>query len=120
MSERKGASIQGRQIGGSIAFETDGSHIEYAPRTHHVYVCAEGHTTGAVFHAEATPPGTWTCRVCRRDAEHEDEQYRTPTVEPVTTGKTHWEQLISRRTEAELEALLAEARKNLRKTGKAF
>lgn len=117
----RGSAIRGRRIGGASGFESDSDKMVYAERRTHVYVCGLGHATSLVFHAEAVPPGIWTCSVCGVDAEHERRKVDglSGPVEPVET-KSHWDQLISRRTEAELEALLAEARSNYRRTGKAF
>lgn len=77
------------------------------------YTCPEGHVTSVPLWEHAEIPDVWKCRVCSRFAA-------LPGVDGAETGqwrpaslahwepKTHLQQLHERRTDAELEALLAE------------
>lgn len=107
-------------MGGPSSFEAEKPNTEYEPRVRHTYHCPLGHVTTVTFHASAVAPVEWDCSVCPSRSRHEHQ--RDVVVEDTTrvTTKTHYEQLMSRRTEAELEDLLAQALKNYRKTGKAF
>ena len=92
---------------------------EYEPRQRHLYTCTLGHETTVVFHAVAVPPPVWDCAVCPSVATHETAA-DGEAAEPARRPKTHLEQLHSRRSEEELEALLSEALSNYRTFGKAF
>jgi hypothetical protein len=79
-----------------------------------------GHSTTVVFHADAEAPVGWDCSVCPAEAKHAELAGSNEKGRPaVRVGKTHWEQVQSRRTEEELETLLDEALTNYRKHGAA-
>lgn len=122
MSERgTTTTIRGARLGGAGSYEAEREGAEYEPRRRHTYTCGLGHVTTVVFHAEAEAPAEWECAVCPVPARH--DEHHAATAEPATkrtVTKTHWEQLRSRRSEAELETLLAEALSNYRQYGKAF
>lgn len=127
MSERSTSlAVRGTRIGGANSFESASAETALAPRRKHTYTCTFGHTTTLVFHAKAEAPPTWQCAVCPETARHESLAGTDPVTDValgstvVKAPKTHWDQLRERRTEAELEALLAEALNNYRTTGKAF
>lgn len=107
-------------MGGPRSFEDEKSTTEYEPRTRHAYHCLLGHITTVVFHAEAVAPVEWDCSVCPAPARHEHQRDAVVEASGRPVPKTHYQQLLGRRTEAELEILLKQALRNLRKTGKAF
>lgn len=111
-------------MGGPTSFEDGTSETAFEPRRRHRYVCALGHETSVAFHVAAEVPAQWDCVVCSATGTHEDVTAGVMAdVEPslvMKSSKTHMEQVRSRRTEEELEALLAEALRNYRKFGKAF
>lgn len=112
-------AVRGTRIGGALSHEETRDEMEFEPRRRHNYSCLLGHQTTVTFHAQAVPPAEWDCAVCPSKARHEDHVGDEPVV-AVKTGKTHMEQLRSRRTDEELESLLAEAQSNYRKFGKSF
>lgn len=107
-------------MGGPVSFESEKDTTEYEPRARHAYHCGLGHVTVVTFHVSAVAPPEWDCAVCPSSARHEHQ--RDVVVEETgrPAPKTHYEQLLSRRTEAELEDLLRQALRNYRRTGKAF
>lgn len=122
MSERSAhPRVRGVRLGGPPSFGSDSRTAEFEPRKRHNYVCMLGHSTTVMFHADAPPPMDWDCSVCPSGAKHETLSTLDDAGRPVAkVGKTHLEQLRSRRTEEELEALLEEALSNYRKHGRAF
>ncbi|MFB9906031.1 RNA polymerase-binding protein RbpA [Allokutzneria oryzae] len=80
-----------------------------------MFVCPRGHDVELIFAADAEAPDAWECpkhgvpsRVWYSDSVDGD----APAV--ARTGKSHWEQLCSRRSQPELEQLLAERLSELR------
>lgn len=100
---------------------------EAAPRQSVTYVCASGHAFAVVFALGAEVPGAWDCR-CGGVARLEGtpagtgNRPRLPGYGVVGNGRydracddtAPRAQLAKRRTDAELEALLAEALAGLR------
>ncbi len=80
-------------------------------------------TTEARLHPRAPIPMLWPCRICREGAEctveadEGVEMIGVPTTPKHYQRKDHWTHLSERRTEAELERLLA-ARLDLLRAGK--
>lgn len=80
-------------------------------------------TTEARLHPRAPIPVLWPCRICREGAEctvEADEGIEligVPATPKQYQRKDHWTHLSERRTEAELERLLA-ARLELLRAGK--
>lgn len=90
------------------------------------YLCgACGVTTEARLHPRAPIPALWPCRICREGAEctvEADEGVELIGLAAVPKPyerKDHWAHLSERRTEAELERLLAK-RLELLRAGKLY
>lgn len=88
------------------------------------YLCGQCElVTTARLHAQAPVPQLWPCRRCRTGAEctvepdESAELIGVPVAAKVPPRKDHWTHLSERRTEAELERLLA-ARLELLRAGK--
>jgi hypothetical protein len=85
---------------------------EPAPRRPVTYWCASGHQVEILLAAEAAPPAEWDCPHCGQpagqDAQHPPGRARS---EPY---KSHLAYVKERRSEAEAEAILAEALAALR------
>lgn len=78
------------------------------------YLCGQCEiTTEARLHPQAPIPVLWPCRICREgaectiDADEGVELIGVPAVPKQPPRKDHWTHLSERRTEAELERLLA-------------
>ena len=77
------------------------------------YTCPEGHAFDVPFAIDAEVPDSWECPVCSKTAIRngvEDFQ-EEKTTKP---QRTHWEQLMDRRSEEELQVLLDERLEALR------
>ncbi|MBO6003675.1 MAG: RNA polymerase-binding protein RbpA [Aeriscardovia sp.] len=99
MAER---SLRGRSIGAKSLESENG--VPLADRKKIVYVCPKGHRTIVPFAAQATVPTTWFCH-CGLTCVQEDRQ-----GDPLEGGKakrSHYDMLLERRTEKELQELLA-------------
>jgi hypothetical protein len=94
----------------SHSLETD-EHVVPSERQITAYVCAQGHRTELPFSIEAEIPPTWECR-CGLDARLVDGP--EPEVKPVKHQRTHWDMLLERRSEKELEDILKERLELLR------
>lgn len=101
MAER---GLRGSRLG-AVSYETDAG-VELAPRVTAVFDCPHGHVTELPLSAEADVPATWECRVCGAAARSRAAGERD--AKPVKPARTHWDMLLERRTEAELEDVLAE------------
>lgn len=111
-------SVAGYRLGGALSFESrqrDG--VE--PRRRHVYVCELGHSTSVVFHAKAQAPLGWDCSMCPLSARLEGTGPTESEGRAARAGRSHWDRVRSRRTDAELEALLGEALEKFRNRGSA-
>ncbi|MDO5060297.1 MAG: RNA polymerase-binding protein RbpA [Actinomycetaceae bacterium] len=104
-------ALRGMQIG-SKSLETE-EGIVFAERTQKQYQCEAGHVFSITMALDATAPATWECK-CGNMAEYlgtaepEEEKLHKPI-------RTHWDMLVERRTEAELEELLQEQLETLRR-----
>jgi hypothetical protein len=80
---------------------------EAAPRHRIAFWCAKGHETRVAFATDADVPDMWDCPRCGLPAG-QDEQAPPPAprTEP---NKTHPAYVRERRTDADGDALLAEA-----------
>lgn len=107
-------SLRGTRIGAQSLQSEEG--VVYSPRARYTYRCPScGTETELVFAADADTPQTWECRSCGDDAQLLVEG------EPIEidhsgekTPRTHWDMLLERRTEAELQELLDERLSYLR------
>lgn len=87
------------------------------------YLCGQCElVTTARLHPQASIPRLWPCRRCRAGAEctteadEDSELIGLPAAPKTPPRKTHWEHVSERRSEAELERLLA-ARLELLRSG---
>lgn len=85
-----------------------GSDVAPAAPQRVAYWCAAGHETWRLLAADAEVPDQWECRRCFAPAGPHPDQPPVPS-RPPQRYRTPYEYLRERRTEAELEALLAEA-----------
>ena len=98
------ATLRGSRLGGT-SFE-DESGIEFAPRQLVTYDCAHGHQFDIPMSAEADIPFVWECPRCgaasrQRDGSEPESKFEKPV-------RTHWDMLLERRSEKELEDILKE------------
>ena len=97
-------SMRGTRLG-ALSYETD-AHIAPAERVVVAYECPEGHRSVVPFSVEAEEiPFEWNCR-CGRIAVRPD--VARPETKPEKHQRTHWDMLLERRSEADLEEVLAE------------
>ena len=96
--------LRGSRLG-AVSYENEKS-TELAPRQSVSYDCPHGHRFLMQFAAEAEVPGVWECRACGAPALVVDG--RKPEPKKVKPARTHWDMLMERRTESDLEEVLAE------------
>ncbi|MFG3225452.1 RNA polymerase-binding protein RbpA [Kitasatospora sp. NPDC048194] len=85
---------------------------ESAPRNRISFWCANKHETRPSFAADAVIPDTWDCPRCGFPAGQDEDNPPAPSRnEPY---KTHLAYVRERRTDADGEAILAEALAKLR------
>lgn len=86
---------------------------EAAPRRRVSYWCANGHESHPSFALDAEEPESWDCARCGLPAgRDQQEPPKAPRTEPY---KTHLAYVKERRSDADGEAILAEALAKLRK-----
>ena len=109
MAER---ALRGARLGAQ-SFE-DERGVEMAPRQEIEFVCADGHTFTVTMADEAEIPDEW------EDPKTGQLGLRVDGGEPVAKNekpvRTHWDMLLERRSESELEEILTE-RLELLRTG---
>ncbi|MBR6459669.1 MAG: RNA polymerase-binding protein RbpA [Actinomycetaceae bacterium] len=107
MAER---SLRGMKIGAN-SLETD-TGVKFVPREPVYYVCPQGHEFPIAMVLEVVAPPTWECR-CGQEAKlrDRDESEDEEIIKPV---RTHWDMLMERRNEEELQVLLDERLELLR------
>jgi hypothetical protein len=109
MAER---ALRGARLGAQ-SFE-DERGVEMAPRQEITYVCPDGHTFTVTMADEAEVPDEW------EDPKTGQLGRRVDGGEPVKKDekpvRTHWDMLLERRSESELEEILTE-RLELLRTG---
>ncbi|GAB77202.1 RNA polymerase-binding protein [Austwickia chelonae] len=107
------SAIRGSRIGAGPMGESERG--ESAPRVDVTYWCANGHETRLSFSAEAesNTPATWDCPRCGFPAGQDREC--PPDALRHAPYKTHLAYVKERRTDADGEAILAEALGALRK-----
>jgi DNA-directed RNA polymerase subunit RPC12/RpoP len=101
-------SLRGMRLGAQSLQSEDG--VAFSARASHTYVCADcGRETTMVFAAEAEAPDVWECRYCGHEATRivDDKLVEVDRAES-KAPRSHWDMLLERRTEAELEELLQE------------
>ena len=107
MAER---ALRGARLGAQ-SFE-DERGVEMAPRQEIEYVCADGHTFTVTMADEAEIPAEWedpkTGQIGRR------VNFDPPEKKAEKPVRTHWDMLLERRSESELEEILTERLELLR------
>ena len=107
MAER---TLRGARLGGQ-SFE-DERGIEFAARQQAGYRCSNGHEFEITMSMEAEVPAVWECPRCGAEA------LSTSGIEPEhkteKPARTHWDMLLERRSEKELEDILTERLEMLR------
>ncbi|SKB10342.1 RNA polymerase-binding protein RbpA [Aeromicrobium choanae] len=107
MAER---ALRGARLGAQ-SFE-DERGVEMAPRQQIEFVCADGHTFTVTMSEEAEVPAEWedpkTGQMGRRVGGAEPDRKEEKPV------RTHWDMLLERRSEEELEEILTERLEMLR------
>ncbi|MER8185303.1 MULTISPECIES: RNA polymerase-binding protein RbpA [unclassified Kitasatospora] len=105
-----GNAIRGSRVGAGPMGEAERG--ESAPRNRISFWCANRHETRPSFAAEAAIPDTWDCPRCGFPAGQDEDNPPAPARnEPY---KTHLAYVRERRTDADGEAILAEALAKLR------
>ncbi|GAA2100302.1 RNA polymerase-binding protein RbpA [Kitasatospora saccharophila] len=105
-----GNAIRGSRVGAGPMGEAERG--ESAPRNRISFWCANKHETRPSFAAEAAIPDTWDCPRCGFPAGQDEHNPPAPARnEPY---KTHLAYVRERRTDADGEAILAEALAKLR------
>ncbi|MGP9693010.1 RNA polymerase-binding protein RbpA [Brachybacterium sp. AOP25-B2-12] len=94
-------SLRGTRLG-SLSMETD-EGVLAAPRQEAVYDCPNDHHIVLPFSVEADVPMTWECR-CGATAVLRDHE--KPEAKPGKPQRTHWDMLLERRSEEDLQVLL--------------
>jgi hypothetical protein len=107
MAER---TLRGARLGGQ-SFE-DERGIEFAARQRVAYLCKQGHQFEIPMAAEADVPALWECPRCGEESLARDTE--RPEGKPEKPVRTHWDMLLERRSEKELEEILAERLEMLR------
>jgi len=105
-----GSAIRGSRVGAGPMGEAERG--EPAPRRRISYWCANAHESRPSFADEADIPDTWDCPRCGLPAGQDRE---TPPSAPKNEPyKTHLAYVKERRSDADGEAILAEALAKLR------
>ncbi|AIJ16509.2 MULTISPECIES: RNA polymerase-binding protein RbpA [Streptomyces] len=105
-----GNAIRGSRVGAGPMGEAERG--ESAPRLRISFWCSNGHETQPSFASDAQVPETWDCPRCGFPAgQDRDNPPDPPRTEPY---KTHLAYVRERRSDADGEAILAEALAKLR------
>jgi hypothetical protein len=105
-----GNAIRGSRVGAGPMGEAERG--ESAPRLRVSFWCSNGHETQPSFARDAQVPDTWDCPRCGFPAgQDQDNPPDPPRTEPY---KTHLAYVRERRSDADGEAILAEALAKLR------
>ena len=105
-----GNAIRGSRVGAGPMGEAERG--EAAPRVWVSFWCSNAHETRPSFASDAAIPDQWECPRCGFPAgQSKDSPPAPPRVEPY---KTHLAYVKERRSDADGEAILAEALARLR------
>jgi hypothetical protein len=107
MAER---TLRGARLGGQ-SFE-DERGIEFAARQQVGYRCPQGHEFEITMSEEADVPAVWECPRCGQEALSISGVQ--PEAKNEKPARTHWDMLLERRSEKELEEILKERLELLR------
>jgi hypothetical protein len=105
-----GSAIRGSRVGAGPMGEAERG--EPAPRRRISYWCANAHESRPSFADEADIPDTWDCPRCGMPAGQDREA--PPSAPKNEPYKTHLAYVKERRSDADGEAILAEALAKLR------
>ncbi|MFJ2620285.1 RNA polymerase-binding protein RbpA [Glutamicibacter sp. NPDC087344] len=108
MSDR---SLRGMRLGAQ-SMESEAG-VEPAARQRVEYRTEEGETVFIVFAAEAEIPATWTTKT-GKEAKLVHGEAKAEEVSTEKPVRTHWDMLLERRTEEELEKILSDRLTQLR------
>jgi hypothetical protein len=100
-----GSAIRGSRVGSSPMRPDERS--EPAPRREVTYFCAAGHRSIVKFSAEVAEPETWDCPRCGQPAGLDEQN--PPGKMRTEPYKSHLAYVKERRSDADGEAILAEA-----------
>ncbi|HEV7962026.1 MAG TPA: RNA polymerase-binding protein RbpA [Actinoplanes sp.] len=100
-----GSAIRGSRVGSSPMRPDERS--EPAPRREVTYWCAAGHESDVRFAADVVPPEAWDCPRCGQPAGLDRE--KPPGRMRAEPYKSHLAYVKERRSDADGEAILAEA-----------
>lgn len=105
-----GSAIRGSRVGSGPMGEAERG--DAAPRVRVSFWCAKGHESRPSFATDAAIPDSWDCPRCGWPAGRDESAPPSPPkVEPY---KTHLAYVKERRSDADGEAILAEALGRLR------
>ncbi|MFL6071738.1 MAG: RNA polymerase-binding protein RbpA [Actinomycetes bacterium] len=105
-----GSAIRGSRVGAGPMGEAERG--EPAPRRRISYWCVNAHESRPSFADDADIPDTWDCPRCGMPAGQDRET--PPTAPKNEPYKTHLAYVKERRSDADGEAILAEALAKLR------
>ena len=109
-SVSSGNAIRGSRVGAGPMGEAERG--EAAPRVWVTFWCSNGHETRPSFATDAAVPDQWECPRCGFPAGQ--DQANPPAPPRVEPYKTHLAYVKERRSDADGEAILAEALQRLR------
>jgi ribosomal protein L37AE/L43A len=107
MAER---TLRGARLGGQ-SFE-DERGVEFAARQQAAYRCPQGHDFEITMSVEAEVPAVWECPRCGQEGLSTQGIEKEQKAEK--PARTHWDMLLERRSEKELEDILKERLQLLR------
>ena len=102
--------LRGSRLG-AVSYETDRNH-DLAPRQMITYRCSNGEEFVVPFSHDAEIPQTWICKNGMEGTRVDGKEEKDKQVKP---PRTHWDMLLERRSEEELQELLQERLEVLKK-----
>ncbi|QPK94693.1 RNA polymerase-binding protein RbpA [Actinomyces sp. zg-332] len=104
-------SLRGMGLGNQSLETEDG--VVLAKRYDCDYLCINGHEFSITFALDVQPPKTWECH-CSAKAYLKGGEDFEADLKVMHAQRTHWDMLIERRSEEELEELLEQQLQALR------
>lgn len=108
MSDR---SLRGMRLG-SQSMESEAG-VEPAARQTVTYICDDGERIDVVFAIEAEVPAVWFTKTGKKAHRSDGAEEEPSKTKPV---RTHWDMLLERRSNEELEVILGDRLKALRES----
>jgi len=100
-------TMRGMRIG-QQSLESEAG-VRLSERQEQIFICPNHHESKVVFAADAELPDSWECSSCSKTAIRAIEGKTIEELIAQDDGpKTHFDMLIERRSEEELEELLSE------------